>query len=41
MAQIGMLGFQKFMTEPGELDAILQRLEIERRRIFQLYLLPG
>lgn len=41
MAQIGMLGFRKFMADPDRLDEILKRLEIERRRIFQIYRLPA
>ncbi len=36
MAQIGMLGFRKFMEDPAQLDAILERLEIERRRIYEV-----
>ncbi len=36
MAQVGMLGFQKFMQEPERLDFILDRLETERRRIYDI-----
>ncbi|MDX1566082.1 MAG: extracellular solute-binding protein, partial [Phycisphaeraceae bacterium] len=36
MARTGMLGFQKFMQEPERLDSILERLEIERRRIYEI-----
>lgn len=36
MARIGMLGFQKFMEEPDRLDFILERLEMERRRIYEI-----
>ncbi len=41
MAQIGMLGFRKFMEEPERLDPILERLEIERRRIYEIRQPPG
>lgn len=40
MAQIGMLAFRKFMEEPGRVDTILERLEIERRRIYEIRRLP-
>ena len=36
-----MLGFQRFMDDPSRIDQILERLEIERRRIFELYRLPS
>lgn len=36
MARIGMLGFRKFMQQPERLDTILERLEIERRRIYEI-----
>ena len=36
MAQIGMLGMRKFMRESSRLEHILQRLEIERRRIYEI-----
>jgi multiple sugar transport system substrate-binding protein len=35
MAKIGMEGFQQFMVQPGELEAILTRLEEARGRIYQ------
>ncbi len=35
MAKIGMEGFQQFMVQPGELEAILTRLEEARVRIYQ------
>ena len=35
-AQIGMLGMRKFMREPSQLERILQRLELERRRIYDI-----
>lgn len=34
MARIGMQGFQEFMIRPDRLDAILERLERARQRIF-------
>lgn len=34
MAQIGMEGFQEFMVNPDRLSAIRERLDTERRRIF-------
>ena len=34
MAQIGMEGFQEFMTNPDRLSQIRQRLDDERKRIF-------
>ncbi|MDX0025289.1 ABC transporter substrate-binding protein [Sinorhizobium meliloti] len=36
MAQAGLVGFQEFMARPERRDAILQRLEGTRRRIFKL-----
>jgi len=35
MAKIGMEGFQEFMVVPGNLDAILERLEAARQRIYK------
>ncbi len=35
MANIGMKGFQEFMSNPSQLDAILKRLEAARARIFR------
>ncbi len=35
MAKIGMEGFQQFMVQPDQLDAILERLEKARQRIYQ------
>lgn len=35
MAKIGMEGFQEFMVRPQNLDAILDRLEAARQRIYQ------
>lgn len=35
MAQIGMRGFQEFLANPERADAILQRLEAARGRIFK------
>ncbi|MGX7708916.1 ABC transporter substrate-binding protein [Methylobacterium sp. Gmos1] len=35
MAQIGMKGFQEFLANPDRSDAILQRLEAARARIFK------
>lgn len=35
MAQIGMRGFQEFLANPDRVDAILQRLEAARARIFK------
>ncbi len=35
MAKIGMEGFQEFMVKPDNLDAILERLEKARARIFE------
>ena len=35
MAKIGMEGFQQFMVQPDQLDAILTRLEQARQRIYQ------
>lgn len=35
MAQIGMRGFQEFLAEPQRVDAILERLESTRKRIFK------
>ncbi|MCU0910902.1 MAG: ABC transporter substrate-binding protein [Rhodobacteraceae bacterium] len=35
MAKIGMEGFQQFMVQPDQLDAILERLEQARQRIYQ------
>ena len=35
MAQIGMKGFQEFLANPEHLDAILDRLEAARARIFK------
>jgi multiple sugar transport system substrate-binding protein len=34
MAKIGMEGFQQFMVQPDQLDAILERLEQARARIY-------
>ncbi len=34
MAKIGMEGFQEFMVKPDNLDAILERLEKARQRVF-------
>ncbi|MER9252251.1 substrate-binding domain-containing protein [Mesorhizobium sp. M0598] len=36
MAQAGLVGFQEFMAKPERRDAILQRLEGTRRRIFKI-----
>jgi multiple sugar transport system substrate-binding protein len=35
MAKAGMEGFQEFMVKPENLDAILERLEAARQRIYQ------
>ena len=35
MAKVGMEGFQEFMVKPDRLDAILERLEKARKRIYQ------
>jgi multiple sugar transport system substrate-binding protein len=35
MAKIGMEGFQQFMVQPEKLDAILERLEKARQRIYE------
>ncbi len=35
MAKIGMEGFQQFMVQPDQLDAILDRLEKARQRIYK------
>ncbi|NBE09202.1 ABC transporter substrate-binding protein [Paragemmobacter ruber] len=35
MAKVGMEGFQEFMVKPENLDAILERLEAARQRIYQ------
>jgi multiple sugar transport system substrate-binding protein len=35
MAKVGMEGFQEFMVNPGNLDAILERLEKARQRIYK------
>ena len=35
MAKAGMEGFQEFMVKPGNLDAILERLEKARARIYK------
>ena len=35
MAKVGMEGFQEFMVRPENLDAILERLEKARERIYQ------
>ena len=35
MAKIGMEGFQQFMVQPDQLDAILERLEKARQRIYK------
>ena len=35
MAKIGMQGFQEFMVKPDRMDAILERLEKARARIFK------
>jgi multiple sugar transport system substrate-binding protein len=34
MAKIGMEGFQEFMVRPQNLDAILDRLEAARGRVY-------
>jgi multiple sugar transport system substrate-binding protein len=34
MAKIGMEGFQQFMVQPDQIDAILERLEQARARIY-------
>jgi multiple sugar transport system substrate-binding protein len=34
MAKIGMEGFQQFMVQPDQLDAILDRLEKARARVY-------
>ncbi|MGI1661911.1 ABC transporter substrate-binding protein [Palleronia sp. KMU-117] len=34
MAKVGMEGFQQFMVQPEQLDAILERLEQARQRIY-------
>ncbi|WFU11300.1 ABC transporter substrate-binding protein (plasmid) [Rhizobium sp. CB3090] len=36
MAQAGLVGFQEFMAKPDRRDAILQRLEGTRKRIYKL-----
>jgi len=36
MAKIGMQGFQEFMVDPDQVENILERLEAERQRIFEL-----
>ncbi len=35
MAKVGMEGFQQFMVQPDQLDAILNRLEQARQRIYK------
>ena len=35
MAKVGMEGFQQFMVQPDQLDAILERLEQARGRVYQ------
>lgn len=35
MAQIGMRGFQEFLQQPDRVDAILERLDEARKRIFK------
>jgi multiple sugar transport system substrate-binding protein len=35
MASVGMQGFQEFMVNPDREDAIRERLETERQRIFE------
>jgi multiple sugar transport system substrate-binding protein len=35
MAKVGMEGFQQFMVQPDQLDAILERLEAARQRIYK------
>ena len=35
MAKMGMEGFQEFMVKPENLDAILDRLEKARQRIYK------
>lgn len=35
MAQVGMRGFQEFLQQPDRVDAILERLETTRDRIFK------
>ena len=35
MAQVGMRGFQEFLQQPDRVDAILQRLDETRQRIFK------
>jgi multiple sugar transport system substrate-binding protein len=34
MAKAGMEGFQEFMVRPERLDAILERLERQRQRVY-------
>jgi multiple sugar transport system substrate-binding protein len=34
LAKVGMEGFQEFMQNPDRIDAILQRIEAERERIY-------
>lgn len=36
MAQAGLVGFQEFMAKPERRDAILQRLEATRKRIYKI-----
>ena len=35
MAKAGMEGFQEFMVKPGNLDAILDRLEKTRAKVYK------
>lgn len=35
MAQVGMRGFQEFLQQPDRVDAILERLEATRQRVFK------
>jgi multiple sugar transport system substrate-binding protein len=35
MAQVGMRGFQEFLQQPDRVDAILQRLDETRQRVFK------
>lgn len=35
MAQVGMRGFQEFLQQPDRVDAILERLESTRKRVFK------
>ncbi len=35
MAKAGMEGFQQFMVQPDQLDAILERLEQVRKQVYK------